>query len=105
MKDKDGPYVNLKAQLFKQQNKKARRTSTDAKPVQLTTTLCKLPLIMGTKDSLDFHSKLYYMPLTDMDVFTTTTIKNYLDYKKQLAEYWYYLYMLPYAVYMILLTF
>jgi hypothetical protein len=48
------PYRYLRDKLF--DSRKARE-----KTVFIQTTLCKLPLKMGSKDSLDLHSKLHYL--------------------------------------------
>jgi hypothetical protein len=60
---------------------------------------------MGSKDSLDLLMKLYYLEDTDIEIFTTSTIKNWLDYKKNIATRWFMLYSLPYILYMVGLNF
>jgi len=61
---------------------------------------------MGTKDSLDLHSKLYYVDDTtsDINIFTTSIVMDFIDYKMSQATIPFLLYSGPYLLYMILLN-
>jgi len=75
---------------------------SDQKPVSLNVVLCKLPLVTGSAESRKFHSALYYC--WEVKIFESETIENFVKYKAGNAIYFFYLYTLPYIIYLVLLT-
>lgn len=75
---------------------------SDQKPVSLNVILCKLPLVTGTVESRKFHSALYYC--WDVKIFESETIENFVKYKAGNSINFFYIYCLPYVIYLALLT-
>lgn len=65
-------------------------------------TRVKLPLNIGSAESRDFHRALYYC--WDVQVFMSSTINNFVKYKAGAGINYYYLYTMPYVIYMLFLV-
>ena len=63
------------------------------------THLCKLPLFAGTKDSCDFHYRLYLC--NDPTIFATETIKTFVQFKSVQSLPFFWAFAIPYIVYML----
>jgi L-cystine uptake protein TcyP (sodium:dicarboxylate symporter family) len=66
--------------------------------------LCKLPLSIGTKLSIEFHEALHNLNKGDIKVFETETISSYIEYKSQKGIKWFVLLLLPYAAFMVCMS-
>jgi hypothetical protein len=71
------------------------------KPVATHVTLCKFPLVTGSKESREFHSALYNC--WDVKIFESAAIENFVKYKAGDAINYFYVYSLPYLLYMLFL--
>jgi hypothetical protein len=72
------------------------------KPVMTHVTLCKFPLVTGSAESREFHTALYYCE--DVKIFESASIENFVKYKAGDAINYFYIYSLPYIIYMLFLT-
>jgi hypothetical protein len=76
--------------------------SKDKKPIMVSSSKCKLPLVTGSVDSREFHRALYYNE--DVQINKSKTIEHFVLYKASAAFNWFLLYALHYIVYLGLLV-
>jgi hypothetical protein len=75
----------------------------DKKPIMVSSSKCKLPLVTGSEDSRKFHQALYYND-TNVQICKSKTIEHFVLYKASSGVYWFLLYALHYIVYLALLV-